>query len=270
MGFYWLIVTGSMRRKKRRFKAIQKHTYILKLELDQIMEQPKRLIQVANLVFLMKLNNFLEDYSQMNIQLRFQKQTMKLYLTTISALLLSLLCSNKLFCYERLYIDHMSTLELRYNKNKTNHQIRILDKRKELYRWAFSCDCSDPKIDFIDLNGDAFTDIYLRLMYEGEYELILLINKNNNRFIDALPNRKKDIYLFNYDVFNTELYETGGSNLKEYELIKNKENGKNSIRFHHLIHKKKLNKHVEYSISDFKLIKTKVGSVENWVIFGRN
>lgn len=127
---------------------------------------------------------------------------------------------------EDRYLFESKFLTLSYSvSNEIDITIEVYhDSEGVFYTKKFTADYGQPTVEFMDINGDNYEDILLKLNSEGEYDLIILMNKENKSFIEALPQDKKTRYVFNYDVFNMDLYENKNpirkSSKKEYLLKK--------------------------------------------------
>lgn len=123
--------------------------------------------------------------------------------------------------------------------------IKILNiKNKEIYHWGFEADYGKPKVVFYDINADSFEDIILKLSGEGEYDLVVLVNVNNDAFVEGLPESRNRTYIFNYDYFNKNLSEKDVGNKKEFYLKDTNNDGINELVFHHLFIDGKIHKSI--------------------------
>jgi len=125
--------------------------------------------------------------------------------------------------------------------------IKILNiEKKEIYHRKFDADYGRPEVVFYDINADSFEDIILKLTGEGEYDLDILVNVNNDAFFEGLPESRSTNYIFNYDYFNKDLSEKSVGNKKEFYLKDTNNDGINELVFHHLFIDGKIHKGIVF------------------------
>ncbi len=94
--------------------------------------------------------------------------------------------------------------------------IRIDTKAKKMaYSESLKADVTSIKVDFLDVNNDGFQDVLIKYADETGYSPAILVNRNDQSFLRALPKTNEALYV------NTELEitkEGKATRPKDYEL----------------------------------------------------